>query len=658
MNVSRHLSNRGARRRAQPILCVWLVATVLPASFAVRNALAQSPEGSGRRHEPFINKIIIEGNAFFSDKDLKGQMRTKESTFFSIFHKPRLDVDKLGRDIASLEAYYHASGFLEATVELERIADIPDEPFVNIIIRVTENQPTRVDQITFRGTVIEENELGKLLLLKPGVPFNPSSLVSDLATMKRRYYEEGFLAVEIQDSVSVNDRRVEIQYRFDPGPVITIGDIEIRGNSETKTSLIEDEVTFESGEVFNLKEVVETQRNLFETGFFTEADVIPGDPDLETRTVDLVIRVRERKSAYIEAGFGVGNILGSRVFGEWGDRNFVGTGRLLRFKVEYSFGLFEPGRFFDFGRTDPRVTYYRYDVEFFQRRVLGLKLGLGLNGFLEKDATVENIVIRTRGGSVGGNRRISRNANVLLGFTQERIERSAPDTVSQSTSHIVSAGISHDTRDFILDPRTGGYRDLNVGVGGGILGGDNDFYQIRTGVQRYFRWKSSWVFALRARLGYADFYGNSVEVPIEQRFFTGGGNSVRGYDENSLGPRASSTDSDGNPIVTVVGGRLLLLGNAEVRFPFPLLAKYNFSGAVFADGGNVWASPGDVRLEHFRFYADRSDVTQEDFRYSIGLGIRYNTPVGPIRLDYGYPLKVEEGWDSGARFHISLGQIF
>jgi outer membrane protein insertion porin family len=306
------------------------------------------------------------------------------------------------------------------------------------------------------------------------------------------------------------------------------------------------------------------------------------------------------------------------------------------------------------------VKYYRYDAEFGQRHVFGTKVLLGVNGYLEKDATVEPIIIRTQGVAVGGGRHLSPRTDVALRLSDERIEREGPETGSEkSHTRLIGSTLSHDTRDFILDPRNGGYRDLRADLAGGFLGGDNDFYTLNTSLQKYWAARRSIVFALRARVGFADAYGSSRDkgVPVENRYFTGGGNSVRGFEENNLGPREIVSTSGGEPSLVVVGGRLLLVGNAEIRFPIPFFSRYRFSGAVFADGGNVWRSLGSLDFDDFRFTADRDDVTDEDFRYSVGLGIRYNTPVGPIRLDFGIPIKRDET-DEFGRFHLSLGQIF
>jgi len=226
--------------------------------------------------------------------------------------------------------------------------------------------------------------------------------------------------------------------------------------------------------------------------------------------------------------------------------------------------------------------------------------------------------------------------------------------VVKSASHILGLSGSHDKRDFVLNPRAGTYRIARLQVAGGVLGGRNDFYTASGSFQRYdplSRWA---VLATRLRIGLGGAYGRSANVPFENRYFLGGGNSVRGYNENSLGPRAM--DDQGRE--AVVGGEFMLLTNVELRHGIPLLSQWNFSGAVFIDGGNVWASTSDVSLKDFRPLADEQDVTVNDYRYSMGVGLRYNTPVGPIRLDYGWPLKRDTYNDNSGRFHLTLGQIF
>ncbi|MCZ6767052.1 MAG: outer membrane protein assembly factor BamA [bacterium] len=627
---------------------------VLLLQFTPRLSSAQDPEFSDRSKQPFVNKILFVGNSHFSDDELRSRMRTKQPRFFSVFNRPRLRMDFLRRDIAALEALYKANGFLDASVTLGEIRQLEDEAFVDIIIDIVEKEPRRVERVKFYNPgPVSLDELEDALRLKPGVPFNPSLLDADVYSLKRLYFDLGHVGVKVQDSVLIEGRSVYIDLTFDAGPVVTIRDIEIRGNVLTKTREIERELAIEPGDVFRLSKLGETQANLYETGLFTVAELTFRNLDTEAKTVDIVVRVRERKSGYIEFGFGVGNVVGSRVSGEWGDRNIFGSGRGLSFGVEYSFSLFDNDQF-GIENWNPRIRYYRYDGRYSQRHFFWSKLFFGLNAFYERDGTIENLVVKTLGITASGRRRLSRNIETIVSLSDERITReftASPST--KSNSRIFGDLISHDTRDFILDPKSGGYRDIRVQLAGGVLGGDNDFYTLDGTFQRYVPVTSGLVFAARARWGYAQRYGNSPVVPVENRYFTGGGNSVRGFNENSLGPTAVTATG-----VEVIGGRALLLTNFELRFPIPWLIKWRFTGATFFDGGNSWESVKAISLRDFRLYSDEAETRQEDYRYSIGFGVRYNTPVGPIRFDYGIPIKQEVGVDSSGRFHFSLGQIF
>jgi len=607
---------------------------------------------------PFINKIHISGNHSIGTKELEGQMRLKEPSFFAIFNKPRFSNAVLRRDLAHLEGYYHAVGFFDARVTLDRVEPSSDGRFVDVYMVVDEGRPTLVESVTFsENSLIPTKELARGLLLEEGEPYNASLLTTDIYTIRTRYFNRGYLGVAIEDSVRIDDYKVWIRFDIEPGTQITISDIVVTGNESVKPGVVEKEFAFKTGEVCRLDKLLETQRNLYETGLFTVVDIAPVNLDPLDRTVDLNVRLRERKPAYVEAGFGVGNVVGSRVTGEWGTRNIFGSGRTLRARVEYAYDLFR-GERVDFGNMQFDNIFYRYDIVFGQRRVFGSKVNLGLNVFLEKDGTVPDLVVKTLGGAVGGSRRLGLHTETFGSFTISEIERQATDLpVVESNSHILATSASHDLRDFILNPQTGAYRIARGQVGGGILGGLNDFYTLTGSLQRYHRIRPGWVFAWRLRAGWGDAYGrsDSTGVPVEQRYFLGGGNSVRGYNENVLGPRTLNPSTQE---FQVSGGEFLLLGNLELRTPVPVLSRWNFSGAIFLDTGNVWEDIATMQPEDFRLSADVDDVTVEDYRYSVGLGIRYNTPVGPIRLDYGWPLKQSTYLDDSGRFHITLGQIF
>lgn len=631
---------------------------------------ARAEKEREEKRDVFVNRILFVGNKGASAADLKARMRTREPGFFSIFRKPVLDERQVRRDVTALEAYYRSIGYPDAVVHLDRIELVENKRFADIHISIAEGEPNLVSAVSFEGNLIlEEKELRKDLLLEPGAPYNSSLLETDIYTIRGKYFDEGYLAVTIADSVRITDRRVDIRFYINPRQQLKVGNISIDGNDEVRTGVIKSEITVKPGEVCRYKKVLETERNLFETGLFSVVDVVPEHVDTLTNVVDIKIRVRERKESWVEAGFGVGNVLGSRVFAEWGTRNVAGTGRTVRLKATYAFDLFR-GDNIDPGEFHVTNTYYRYDAIYQQRRVFGLKLPTGLNAYDELDKTVANLEVKTLGVALsvsheyGRIREFGREGLLVGSFSVENVEtRQTNDTTrvvteTKSRSNILGGSASRDTRDFVLNPTVGSYRVVSSQIAGGILGGENDFYTLESSYQHYYgvgtvletdkHFVRQSVFAWRVRAGYADSYGRSAEVPIERRYFLGGSNSVRGYEESGLGPHDGETPQ---------GGDFMLLANVEIRYPLPYIWRWNFTGAVFLDSGNVWADIGDVSKGSFKLSSGIYETSVNDYRYGTGVGIRYNTPIGPIRLDWGFPLKPDRLNESGV-LYLSLGQIF
>jgi outer membrane protein insertion porin family len=656
--VPKYTASRAAVKVARRAALAFVFASLALARIAAAQSSSQDTSRIDEKPRAvFINRIVFSGNAGVKDEELRARMKTREPSFFSVFKKPTLDERQLNRDIMSLEAYYHSIGYPEAKVKLGDIQLLENRRFADIHIDVIEGEPNRVRALVFQGDLIlEEKELREDLLLQPGAPFNEALLETDVYMIRGKYYNEGYLAVTIADSVRIQNHRVDIRFYIVPRQQLQVGQISIEGNDEVRTGVIQGEITVKTGEVCRYNKVLETERNLFETGLFSVVDVVPERVDTMTNVVDIGIRVRERKESWIEAGFGVGNVLGSRVFAEWGTRNIFGTGRTVRLKAEYAFDLFREDDI-DLDEIEITNTYYRYDAIYQQRRIFGLKLPTSLNGYAEWDNTVENLEVSTLGAAIGVSHEFGRirdfgRESLAVGtFSVEDIKRDEADSPEvRSRSNILGSSVSRDTRDFILNPSVGSYRVLSAQVAGGVLGGDNDFYTSQAGYQHYFGIRTRSVLAWRVRVGYAESYGRSPEVPVENRYFLGGANSVRGYEESGLGPRDASDN--------VSGGAFEMLANVEVRYPLPFLARWNFSGAFFFDSGNVWARAADVSQGDFNLTSEVDETTVEDYRYGVGVGIRYNTPIGPIRVDWGFPLKPDRFSDDNGMFYLSLGQIF
>jgi translocation and assembly module TamA len=453
--------------------------------------------------------------------------------------------------------------------------------------------------------------------------------------------------------VHTDSTKVDIDWTITPGDALRVRNTRVSGARTVREDLVRRELTFKRGEIFGTKKVLESTQNLYDTGYFNSVEIKPDSINPAVRTVDLDVRVRERKMGYVETGVGVGNVYGNSLTGEWGQRNIFGTGKIFSLKSSYSFQLFPDNRF-SLSNIDFRSKYMRHEGDLTFPHVVGTWNTFALGAFYERDATVEPIIIEDLGFTTTLSRRFSRQTSLLFGYSLERINRfEVTNEPPHSRSSSLDATFSRDTRDFYFNPQRGTYITGEGRFAGGILGGTEDYYSLTGSVRRYLRLGGGSVFAYRLQGGYADAFGESLEnggLPIENRFFAGGGNSVRGFKENSLGPLDTSLQP--------AGGRILLLTNAEIRFPIPYLARFNFGAALFLDGGGVWNSIDEIHPKDFRFSAPESEVTREDFMYGAGFGFRYYTPVGPLRFDVGYPLKRTTDMDYGYRVHISLGQIF
>ncbi len=602
---------------------------------------------------PMVKRIEILGNMSFEDAVLLKRMRTKEARFYRVFRQPKYRRDFLRRDVAGLESFYRMNGFHEAKVAIESV--VPDEKSRSVKIRslVSEGPRSIVRALRFAGQdIVSEADLGKSLKLVPGASYNQSLLETDRYMLLSKFFENGYLAAKVTREVRVDSTDIDIDWTIAPGEPVRIRDTRVSGTLAVREKLVRRELILERGDLFREKNVVESTQNLYDTGYFSSVEIEPDSIDVARREVDLLVKVRERKMGYIETGVGVGNVYGNRLFGEWGQRNVFGTGNVFSYKSSYAFQLF-PSNEFSLKKIDFRSRYVRHEGELRFPHVLGTWNTFSLGAFYERDASVEPIIIKDIGFTARTARRFSRQTSLLLGYSIGRIQRlEVEEEKSHSRRRAFDATFVRDTRDFYFNPQQGTYITGEGRFTGGFLGGEDNYYSLVGSVRRYVRLGKGSVFAYRLRAGYADAFGASNEtgLPIESRFFAGGGNSVRGYRENSLGPLGSNEEPR--------GGRVTLLTNAELRFPVPYLARYNFGAALFLDGGGAWNGVDDIRLSGFRFTADRADVTREDYMYGAGVGFRYYTPVGPLRLDIGFPLKKTEDIDFDYRIHISLGQIF
>jgi len=632
------------------VLAAWCAALCLTVTAGVFSRALAADFGVKL---PIVKRIDILGNRSFDDATLKKRMRTKEARFYRLFRQPRYRRDFLRRDVEALVSFYRMNGFFETKVTVESAETDVKSNSVRIRLMVSEGPQTVVRSLSFAGqTLVPELQMRKDLRLTEGAPYNPNLRETDRYTLLSKFFENGYLGARIVCDARTDSTNVDIGWTVTPGDPVNVRDVGISGTRTVRDDLVRRELTFKRGERFRTKKVLESTQNLYDTGYFNSVEIEPDSIDLAARQVDLGVKVRERKMGYLEGGIGAGNVYGNRVFGEWGQRNIFGRGQVFSLKSSYAFQLF-PNNEFSFSKIDFRSKYMRHEGELRFPHILGTWNTFSIGAFYERDATVEPVIIKDLGFSTRLSRRFSRQTSLVFAYSLERIQRlEIEEEKSHSRRRALDAAFSRDTRDVYFNPQRGTYITGEGRFTGGFLGGEDSYYSLIGSFRRYMQVGGGTVFAYRLRGGYADAFGDSREtgLPIESRFFAGGGNSVRGFKENSIGPLGPSLEPR--------GGNVVFLTNAELRLPIPYLSRHHFGAAFFIDGGTVWNSVDEIHLKDFRITADEKDVTREDYMYGVGFGLRYYTPVGPLRLDIGFPVKKTADMDYDYRIHISLGQIF
>jgi len=602
-----------------------------------------------RRGGPVVSEIRIVGASHFNDKEIKGVMRTEESRFL---RTRRLRESTLESDLISIKAFYARNGFLKTEVREER-AYSDDGDRVEVSILVDEGPQTVVAEVTFEGNdLIETKKLMKVVKVKTGKPLNERMIGEDRYSLYTYYADRGFVFATVKHSLVLAGNEARVRYLITEGLPAPIGKLSVRGSGKVRDAIVLREVTLKTGDTFSGKKMVDSQQNVLDTGLFKDVEIEPNASEADSVTVDLTVKVKERKMREISFRVGYGTLDEARLSGGWLHRNLWNSGRTAEIRGTLGSRDFSKG-----------LTRIRGDLAFSDRWLFGRRLvgAVGIYGqrTLEEYKEVEDgeYTLSRLGINLSVKKDILKVTKLTLAYTHEIVDVRDPNwesgededirlQVGQDINRSLGFILSRDTRLPFFDPRGGSNTRVAAQRTGGIFGGDNNFNKMAFSWARYFSWYGGSVVALSTRTGYASAFGASRDkgIPEYEKFYAGGSATVRGYDDREFGP-----------------GDFLLLANVEMRFHL----FWRIGGVTFIDMGNAWPSIDDVRARDFEIivpgedYALRRDT---DVKYSIGVGIGMQTPVGPIRIDYGYRLKravdEESHKESPGRFHFLVGHAF
>jgi outer membrane protein assembly complex protein YaeT len=507
-------------------------------------------------------------------------------------------------------------------------------------------------------------ELRRSTPTSPGEPYPFSASQRGRLTRAIRllFQSHGYLQVGVRDStlISADSTEAVLVFRLRPGPQFRVRAITISGNIETKPELMQRELQFAEGEVYSYVRVQESRENLYATTLFRRVVIREENIDLAARSVDLHVAVLERKSAFVEGSVGLGrrDDFEARAVGQWGHRNLWGQGHLIDIQGTVAYNLLRGGDSF---YLDGRVRYV--DPHF-----MGTDTRMIPQVARSLDRRIEGVELDKSEINMQALRKSGRFTTIGLGvasqFTTTTLE-TATDDLLQTRS--IQFWLSRNSSDNIFDPRRGDVRSVGLQRAG--FGGDNYFNRVAGNYNRYIPWGPV-VLAVGIRGGWVESYGASRTdaaasigldgVPFEFLFQAGGNSTVRGFDNNALGSPVTVTRfvPGGSEAVVdtaeVNAGRLLMIGNLEARFPLPWMQRWGMRAVVFVDAGNTWSNAPQMRQARWGIRFSQPYWSTADLRWSTGFGLRYPTPVGPIRLDLGLPIKRRQ---TGV-VHLGLGHTF
>jgi len=647
--------------------------------------------------ERTVSKVEIHGNRTVGEGTLKKLLRTRGSGGFPFFRKRPLRSDYIRFDRLTIQDYYRRHGYIEARVDSVPLQFDARGNEAEVHFYVTEGPRARVRSVRFENTgPVTEERLRKGLELKPGDPLDISKLDLSREGVHDEYAERGYVAAVVRDSLEVDSAGVGVVYRIAPGPETRLDSVIVEGTAVTKPRFVAREFTIDRGELIRRSRLLRSQQRIYDTGFYSDVRFDRSDIDSATSTADVIVDVRERKMGWVDMGIGYGTVDQLRFTSQLGQRNlgrdgirFVATGLLgVRVREATEGAVHFP--YFKFRSNKLRLGDSRIDASLTRPWNFGYRVAATLGGYAEhvRPASPDPLTVYPPYRAYGGSGALAYDFSLV---THTRFSYEHRNVLSDTTNFFSTGGtgiqsytinrlvgsLERDTRDNPFDPRTGSDLLGTTAFVGGALSGSAQFLKhTGTGI-KFIPLNAKTTAAFRVRVGLINPQAAErapagasrspiTLVPLEERFFLGGANTVRGYGENELGSRVRLTPENHREIDTStgkwfppfqVGGRVLLLLNAEIRRR--LFGPFGIEG--FLDGGNVWERPTDIHARNLLSFGDRAGYN--DMRYTAGLGLRFATPLGPVRLDYGWKLRMARPDQVDAathrgEFHFSVGQAF
>lgn len=606
-----------------------------------------------------IKHINIVGNTAFDDDTLRDEFESDTSNWTSWYSSDdQYSKDKISGDMEKLRSYYQDRGYLDFSIESTQVSISQDRREIYITINIREGDIYTVTGVELAGDMIlDPVEMRKLLMISDGEIFSRKRVEQSSKNITAVLSNLGYAFADVVQIPNINkeEKTVAMKLLVNPGKRVVVRRIVFRGNDRTRDEVLRREFRQFEGAWFSQIAVDRSRLRLNRLGYFNEVNIetpqVAGTDDM----VDIIVTVEEANAGSFQFGLGYSQVQGIIFSASLNQQNFLGSGKHLGLTVNNSTVY----KRFSASYTDP---YFTDD---------GVSLGYILS-YRETDQGELNLTnYTTDTGLIGINASVpvTETDRVHVGLAVEQtvvhatkdytsdyvvnylcrlegipteptadVDDCAEDiTQVDSTIETIRAelGWARDSRNHFFKPTRGTYQ--RIGAEASTPGSTIQYYKIDYQNKTYFPLFGDFVVMLGGRIGYGETYGDSADTPFPffEHFYAGGVRSVRGWEDNTLGPRDERNDP--------LGGALLTTANLEMVLPLPFLKdKSTTRLSWFVDAGNV--------------FQNKDSFDAEELRFSTGLSLRWNAPVGPIEISYGYPINEKEG-DNTESIQFTFGNF-
>ncbi len=573
----------------------------------------------------YIKTIAFQGNHGFSDKQLKSVMETNEKGYFywitsSGFYKKEL----LEQDLEKLSSFYFNHGYLKAKVGEPTVRHEGD--WLYITIPIEEGQPYQMGQVSVSGDLIQPKEklMASLAITKEKF-YNREVIRKDILMLSDLYSLEGYAFVEINPQIKEDPAalKVDLVYEIKKGSKVYFESIDIVGNVKTRDNVIRREFKVAEKGLFDAKALRKSNENLHRLDFFEEINLSTSPGSQEDR-MKLKAEVKEKATGSFSVGAGYSAVEQFMVMGQISERNLFGRGQRLSLDGQlgsvtqlYRLSFFEPWLLDTRISSETSIYNWNYIYDQYVRNSFGGSLSFGYPILTDDTRAILTYTYD--------------DANVTQ--VHDDAAQVIKDMAGRHQTSSAKLTLRRDTRDLIFNTTKGSVNFVSVEYAGGPLGGTNYFTRFLAGSGWYFPLFWDTTFFANGKAGYMTQNAGG-DLPLYEKFYLGGINSIRGFKYNTISPTDPATGQ-------VIGGEQMVQFNFE--YIFPLVQKFGLKGLVFFDAGNVFSKDQTMDLGNLR--------------KSAGVGIRWYSPIGPLRLEWGWNLEPKPGEDQ-SNWEFTIGSFF